>query len=205
MPLIRPLVTVCLSAVLASGCGSQLPSQNPPTQPTAVTTPSPTLANPPVASSSPTLYSQPPTNASTSDVSAARTGGTGHLAAVRLGPRDGYDRLVLEFTDLVPGYQIGYRPLPMQADPSGADIPLPGASAAVRITLTPATASGWSTAERTYFGPSTITADTAVVTEAKAAGDFEAVLSWVVGLRSEVPFRVTVLDGPPRLVVDFQQ
>lgn len=59
--------------------------------------------------------------------------------------------------------------------------------------------------ERTYFGPSTVTADTAVVTEAKAAGDFESVLSWVVGLRSEVPFSVLVFNGPPRLVIDFVQ
>ncbi|WP_448506279.1 AMIN-like domain-containing (lipo)protein [Mycolicibacterium thermoresistibile] len=86
---------------------------------------------------------------------------------------------------------------------SGADIPLPGADAAVRIALSAATASGWTTGERTYFGPSTVTADTAVITEAKEAGDFEAVLTWVVGLRAQVPFRVLVLEGPPRLVVDF--
>jgi len=48
--------------------------------------------------------------------------------------------------------------------------------------------------------PSTLSADT----EATAAGDYEAVLTWVVGLRAKVPFRVLVLDGPPRLVVDFQ-
>jgi hypothetical protein len=51
---------------------------------------------------------------------------------------------------------------------------------------------------------STLSADTEAVTEAKAAGDYEAVLTWVVGLRTKVPFRVFVLDGPPRLVVDFQ-
>jgi hypothetical protein len=147
---------------------------------------------------------QPPTSASTSDVSAARTPRTAHLAAVRLGPHDGYDRLVLEFTDLVPGYTIGYRPLPVQHDASGEDIPLPGAEAAMRISLMSATAAGWSTGERTYFGSPTVTADTTVVTEAKAAGDFEAVLTWVVGTRSKAPFRVDVLDGPPRLVVDFQ-
>ena len=44
----------------------------------------------------------------------------------------------------------------------------------------------------------------AEVTEVKAAGDYEAVLTWVVGLRAKVPFRVLVLDGPPRLVIDFQ-
>ena len=125
-------------------------------------------------------------------------------AAVRLGPRDGYDRLVLEFVDGVPSYTVGYRPLPARADGSGDEIPLPGASAFVQVTPTGATGNGWSGGPRTYFGPSTVTAHTAVVTEAKAAGDFEAVLSWVVGVCSEVPFRVAVLDGPPRLVIDFQ-
>ena len=50
-----------------------------------------------------------------------------HLAAVRLAGQDGFDRLVLEFADRVPGYTVGYRPLP--ADASGAEIALPGASA----------------------------------------------------------------------------
>jgi hypothetical protein len=50
-----------------------------------------------------------------------------------------------------------------------------------------------------------VTGDTTVVTEVKAAGDFEAVLTWVVGLRYRVPFRVSVLDGPPRIVIDFQR
>ena len=142
---------------------------------------------------------------STSDVSGASTGGTGKLVAVRLGPRDGYDRLVFEFLDGVPSYKIGYRPLPAQSDGSGEEIPLPGASALVQVILTGATGSGWGGGQRTYFGPSTVTANTAVVTDAKAAGDFEAVLTWVVGLRSKVPFSATVLDSPPRLVIDFQR
>jgi hypothetical protein len=92
----------------------------------------------------------------------------------------------------------------MKQDASGTDIPLSGANAAVSITLTSATASGWSVSERTYFGPSTVNGDTAVIIEANAAGDFEAMLTWVVGLRFEEPFRVLELDGPPRLVIDFQ-
>jgi hypothetical protein len=154
-------------------------------------------------SSSPTVGPRPPSAASTADASAPRTSETAHLAAVRLGQHDGNDRLVLEFTDSVPGYTIGYRPLPMRMDASGADIPLPGANAAVHISLTSATASGQGTGDGTYLGPSTVTADSAVVTEAKAAGDFEAVLSWAVGLRSQVPFRVSTLGGPPRIVIDF--
>lgn len=125
-----------------------------------------------------------------------------HLSAVRLGRNDGYDRLVLEFTDHVPGYKIDYLPLPVHADPSGNDIPLPGAKAALYVSLISATGAGWAETDRTYFGPSTVAADTAVITEAKAAGDFEAVLSWVAGVRSEAPFHATTLDGPPRLVID---
>jgi hypothetical protein len=135
----------------------------------------------------------------------AQTDSAGSLVAVRLAHQKGYDRLVLEFADRVPDHTVGYRPLPAQADGSGKDIPLPGASAVVKIVLTPASGNGWGGVPRTYFGPSTVTAaNTASVTEAKAAGDFEAVLTWVVGLRAHVPFVVLVLDGPPRLVVDFQ-
>jgi hypothetical protein len=42
------------------------------------------------------------------------------------------------------------------------------------------------------------------VREVVRTGDFEAVLSWAVGLDDRVDFRVLTLDGPPRLVVDFR-
>ncbi|MDQ2707046.1 MAG: hypothetical protein M3Z25_05180 [Actinomycetota bacterium] len=128
----------------------------------------------------------------------------GHLSTVRLARQDGYDRLVLEFTDQVPGYTVGYRPLPVRADASGAEIPLPGATTAVVVTLHPASGHREDTGAPTYTGPATVAAGTAQVTQAQAAGDFEAVLNWVVGLRAKTPFRVTVLGGPPRLVIDFQ-
>lgn len=139
-----------------------------------------------------------------SDVRAVATGGTAHLAAVRLARKGGNDRLVFEFTDHVPAYTIGYRPLPARADASGREIPLPGATAMLTVTLTPATARGWGGDARTYFGPSSVTANTADVTEAAMAGDFEAVLSWAVGLRAKVPFRVTASDEPPTITIDFQ-
>jgi len=41
--------------------------------------------------------------AGTADVSQAPTGNVAHLAAVRLAGQDGFDRLVLEFADRVPG------------------------------------------------------------------------------------------------------
>lgn len=149
----------------------------------------------------------PPTSSSSqsgmADVHEVRAGGTAQLVDARLAGHDGFDRLVFEFADRVPGYTVGYQPLPAHADGSGAEIPLPGATALVQVTLTPA--SGWDEDARTYVGPSTLSADTATVTEVKAAGDFEAVLNWAAGLRAKVPFTVDVLDGPPRLVIDFQR
>jgi len=99
--------------------------------------------------------------AGTADVSQAPTGNVAHLAAVRLAGQDGFDRLVLEFADRVPGYTVGYRPLPAHADASGAEIALPGASALLQLTLNPATAEGWGGGARSYFGPSEVRADTA--------------------------------------------
>lgn len=141
--------------------------------------------------------------AGTAEVYAAPAGDMAHLAAVRLAGQDRFDRLVFEFADRVPGYTIGYQPPPAREDASGFDIPLPGATTVLHLSLTPATAAGWGGGPPTYSGPRTLTADTASVTELKSAGDFEAVLTWVAGVRTQEPFRVQVLDGPPRLVVDI--
>ena len=58
----------------------------------------------------------------------------------------------------MPGYTVGYRPLPAHADASGAEIALPGASALLQLTLNPATAEGWGGGTRSYFGPSEVAA-----------------------------------------------
>lgn len=137
------------------------------------------------------------------DVTGESTGGTGKLVAVRVAARENADRFVMEFRDGVPAHHIGYRPLPAHMDGSGNEIPLPGANALLEVTLTGATGNGWTDGVQTYFGPSTVSADTVVITEATAAGDFEAVVTWAVGLRKRTPFLVSVLDGPPRLVIDF--
>lgn len=142
-------------------------------------------------------------DAGTADVHSDPSGDIAHLAAVRLAGRDGYDRVVFEFTDRVPGYTVGYRPLPAHQDASGFEIPLPGATTYLQLSFNPATAVGWAGGPSTYSGPQTLSADTASVTELTAAGDFEAVLTWVAGMRAQQPFRVQTLDAPPRVVIDI--
>lgn len=193
----QPIAALIASEKAAGRCLKDSP-------PTSLgnSSPVPTISLP--TSTVPTPNQAPLHLPSTSDARADRPGGTGHLVAVRLARNDGFDRVVLEFADRVPSYTVGYRPLPALADPSGKEIPLPGADASVQITLSDATGNGGGPdGERTYFGSSIVLADTQVVTEAKAAGDFENVLSWVVGLRSETPFSVLIFAGPPRLVIDF--
>ena len=45
---------------------------------------------------------------------------------------------------------------------------------------------------------------TSVVREVVRSGDFEAVLSWAIGVQERVDFRVQALDDPARLVVDVR-
>lgn len=44
--------------------------------------------------------------------------------------------------------------------------------------------------------------ETIEVTELVNLGDFENVLVWAAGIRERTGFSVSVLDGPPRLVID---
>lgn len=40
------------------------------------------------------------------------------------------------------------------------------------------------------------------IVEVEKTGDFEAVLTWVIGLRQATDFRIVELGGPVRLVID---
>jgi len=131
----------------------------------------------------------------------------GALTGVRVGHHPGFDRVVFEFASAVPGYTVRYVDLPIFADGSGEPVALPGAAAAVEITFTPASGFDQNATPpaATYKGLNSVSSDKTVkITSAVLAGDFEATLSWAVGLRDEVPFLVTKLSGPARLVVDFR-
>ncbi len=59
----------------------------------------------------------------------------------------------------------------------------------------------------TYKGPKRIdgsAAGTSVVQELVRTGDFEAVLTWAIGLSDRVDFRVRTATSPSRLIVDLR-
>jgi len=123
---------------------------------------------------------------------------------VRVAGHPGFDRVVFEFrsdTDR-PGVDAGYVDQ-LKEDGSGEDVDVEG-TAFLQVRMEPASGVNLSTEpfEETYTGPRRLRGDTAVVTEVARTGDFEANLTWGIGLRSKASFRVTVLTNPARVVVD---
>jgi hypothetical protein len=128
---------------------------------------------------------------------------TALLTDVRSASQEGFDRVVFEFANGVPGYEVGYVERPIVADGSGDEIAVEGA-AVLRIRMEPALDADLTqeSAPRTYTGPNRFSPDTAVVLELVSTGGFEAVLTWAAGIDGERPFRVTTLSDPPRIVID---
>ncbi|HSK15884.1 MAG TPA: hypothetical protein VK915_06910 [Gaiellaceae bacterium] len=138
----------------------------------------------------------------------ASGGSTALLTAVRLGRNEGFDRVVFEFRPgATPGYRVRYVRPPIREDGSGRRIEVDG-DAFLSVRMEPA--SGFDLTgegELVYTGPTRLDGDDVgaeVVEEVVRTGDFEAVLNWVAGLDERVPFRVFVLSGPPRVVVDVR-
>ena len=136
------------------------------------------------------------------------TSSTALLERVAIGRHEGYDRVVFEFREGVPGYRVEYVEPPLHEDGSGAPVRVAG-SAFVVVRMEPASGFDLSVpeGELVYKGPRRLSgsdAGTSVVREVVRTGDFEAVLTWAVGLSDRVDFRVRTLQSPPRLVVDFR-
>lgn len=130
------------------------------------------------------------------------------LERVAIGRHEGYDRVVFQFRNALPGYRVEYVEPPLREDGSGNVIRVDG-TAFVVVRMEPASGFDLSVpeGELVYKGPRRLSgadAGTSVVREVVRTGDFEAVLTWAVGLSDRVDFRVRTLEGPPRLVVDFR-
>lgn len=128
------------------------------------------------------------------------------LRDVRVARQEGFDRVTFEFEGPnVPGYQIGYTQRPIIEDGSGNEITVEG-DHVVQVRFEPASGVDLTgaTLREVYTGPATVRGDTSTVREVVRTGDFEGVLHWAVGLADRVDFRVSTLENPSRVVVDFR-
>jgi hypothetical protein len=178
------------------------------TAPEATTVPGSSTTTPPTTTAAPPTTTAPPPvlpGASTDPVSGSATGAAiAHLADVRIGADDGYDRVVIEFLDgHLPDWSVSYVDPPINQDGSGEPVAVSG-DAFLLVTMTPASAYDLDgeTPRPTHPGPSRLPGPGAQVVEVVQVGDYEAVASWAIGLRGRVPFRVTTLTAPARLVID---
>ncbi|MEP6601727.1 MAG: hypothetical protein ABJB49_07925 [Nitrospirota bacterium] len=122
------------------------------------------------------------------------------LRDVRTAQQPTFDRMAFEFDGpLVPGYRVAYVDSVYECG-SGERVIVRGNSS-LSVSLSPAqahTETGIVTikgADRRLTLP--------VMKELKQSCDFEAEVSWVLGLSARKAFRVTELSSPARLVVDI--
>jgi hypothetical protein len=149
---------------------------------------------PPTESTSPPGVTSPPGTAAP---------GTAALATIRAAHQaDGSDRVVFEFGSLGPAsYSVEYVDRPVVADGSGETVTVAGDSV-IRVRMTSASGAG------SYSGPARLdpgeTYGTQLVEEMVRAGDFEAQLTWVIGVKGRPSYSVANLAQPSRLVIDLR-
>jgi hypothetical protein len=199
-PHIRALASLglVLALLAAAGCGdSDSSSQGTGTTTTVVTTTVDTTAADPLE------------GAGTDPVEGQATGDeTALLDRVAVGGHAGFDRVVFQFRNDLPGYKVEYVQPPLKQDGSGNVVQVKG-NAYLQVRMEPASGFDVTTGEGelVYKGPNRIdgaAAGGSVVDEVVRLGDFEAVLTWVIGLGKRADFRVTTADNPARLIVDIR-
>ncbi len=149
----------------------------------------------------------PPFVGGTEPVSGARVGPVALLTDLRVARHAGFDRVVLEFEDARPAYQVGY------ADPPFTDVPgdIVGVAGNAFLTVwaTGATTSDWEASTdgnlvQTFTGPDRLRTGTTNITEVLFVTDFESESEFIIGLAEVTPFRVLELSDPYRLVIDVR-
>lgn len=188
--------------LVAAGCGSSNKSSAPGTGSSTI---------PPPATTSTTNTAGIDTLPGAGTTPVERKSGTSETALlerVATGRHEGYDRVVFQFRNGLPGYRVEYVQPPLKEDGSGNVVDVKG-SAFVVVRMEPASGFDLSKGEGelVYKGPRRLEGSdsgTSIVREVVRTGDFEAVLHWAIGLEEQVDFRVVTAESPPRLIVDFR-
>lgn len=124
------------------------------------------------------------------------------LRSVRAASQEGFDRVVFEFEGTtLPGYQVEYVDKPVRQCGSGDAVEVAG-DGWLEVRLTPAQA-------HTEAGEATVeererSLTLPVLRELESTCDFEAHVTWVLGVASPNRYRVLELSSPARLVIDIQ-
>ncbi len=128
----------------------------------------------------------------------------GVLTDVRVGAhpeQGGWDRIVFEFADIRPPGEVKYVPSAVQCG-SGETQQLPGA-AVLQVAFT--TAQAHTDAGQSTIKTREITGPGNAILKSVQICDFEAHVTWAIGLKAQQRFKVTLLSNPTRVVIDVKQ
>lgn len=207
----RPILrtTLALAALLTASCGSG----NRVSMSTSSTT-----SSTPSSSSTTSTTSSTPTSAGVPEGPGTYAGGAAlpiekqagttraYLKAVRVAGQAGFDRVVFETEDAHPGYAVRTATRPITEDGSGKPVMVDGAALLeVRLENAATARVEGRTVTVVYQGAKRIeSTGTGIVTEAVDIGDFEGVVTWIIGLeQTPASVRITTLANPNRLVLDI--
>ncbi|HEX6272826.1 MAG TPA: hypothetical protein VFZ53_07300 [Polyangiaceae bacterium] len=199
----RLLARTLLLLLVVSACDR--PSARPSTSARSASVESaPSASGTPPSESAPPAKSAPPLanevfTGTVGIVDVKRERAPSILLAVRAATHAGYDRVVFEFRGGVPGYHLEYVDRPVRDCGAGDPRPIAG-DAWLEVRLSPAHAheeNGRPTVPERELRPQLPN-----VLEIERTCDFEAVVTWVLGVASPKRYRVLELTEPPRLVVD---
>jgi len=121
------------------------------------------------------------------------------LVAVRTAHHPGFDRITFEFSGPRPGHRIGYV-AQLVENASGKPVQLAG-GAAINVVFQGANAhddQGQPTVSPRRFEPGLPS-----LKEVAQIGDFEAVVTYGLGVDHRVPFKVLELSNPSRIAIDI--
>jgi hypothetical protein len=192
----KALPLLLMISALLAGCGSGAREAGP--VPTATPAVEPAESEPAASTSE------------EGETSSEESGVFMNLTDVRVGAHDGYDRIVFEFTEPkpnpagnggVPYYEIRAAKPPFTQDPSDMPLEVFGDSF-VQLIVQGATGYDFD-GNPTYGGSRVLTPGFGTLAQAAQAGDFEATLSWIMGLSRPTCWQVQELHNPDRLVIDF--
>jgi len=131
------------------------------------------------------------------------------LTDVRVGVHDCFERVTFEFKPRSGeaagpvGWKAAYQPGPVTEDGSGRTVAVKGGAFLVVHFNAQGADLTKPDAPDTYTGPTSMEAAGATrIQQVRRTGDFEGVLTWVIGVDRQRPFHVTTQDNPARVVVD---
>ena len=204
-----------LALALATGCGDDgAESAGPLSGPGMEPAPAETTPTAPTETTGTETGSPPPSSPPATKACPRTRGGEEgtytNLVAVRIGTHEGYDRITFEFRAPdpnpggkggIPRYDIRTAESPHYEDPSGRTLEVAG-NVFGRIIFHGAAGYDFD-GNPTYTGPRTVRAGFPVLVEAVEAGDFEATLSWILGMRQQSCWKVRELHNPDRIAIEM--